>query len=116
MKVRNFIGALQKGSDQDTDVTIVFDNSEKEFEVLNVSSSVGKKIITIKPVEKPDDAIMGESADDLENFTPTNPGINPSELTITASPGTADILITSDAIVEQSDSSTTSSDEEGKDA
>lgn len=52
MTVRDIISALQKGLKNDEEVTLILDNSEKEFEILGVSKSLGKRSIVVKIVEK----------------------------------------------------------------
>lgn len=52
MTVRDIISALQKGLKNDEEVTLILDNSEKEFEILGVSKSLGKRSIVVKIDEK----------------------------------------------------------------
>lgn len=48
MKARNLVAYLQKSTNVDTDVTVVVDN--KEYAIMSVSNSVGKKILVAEPI------------------------------------------------------------------
>lgn len=62
MKARILTAYLNKTSNPEDEVTIALDNSEKEFEIIGVTNSVGKKILILKPLKKKD-ITVGDSAD-----------------------------------------------------
>lgn len=52
MKARNLVSLLQKGIKVDTEITIMVENSEKEFEIIDVSKTLDKKTLICKLIEK----------------------------------------------------------------
>lgn len=68
MKARNILAYLQKGMKEDTDVTLALENSEKEFEIVNINSLPGRKIIVVK-LKEDNSLLIGDSIENQEERT-----------------------------------------------
>lgn len=60
MKIGDILEKLNKLKPTD-DVTLVINNGEKEFEILEISPSVNKSILVCKELKKEDKLKLGES-------------------------------------------------------
>lgn len=118
MKARNLISVLNKFSTPETDVTIVLDNSEKNFEVLSAQNSAGKIILVLTEVVSISDVQAGEhletekertvepvEAGTVEDAAPTI-GDLIVDLDTTPAPDVIDPVVTEEGAVEDSAEST----------
>lgn len=121
MKARILTAYLNKVAHPEDEVTVVVDNSEKEFEIIGVTQSVGKKMIVLKLLKKKD-ITVGDSVDTGKvvkeelpkedpnttdsqnhtesgetngpgNFVVSNPGTPSNETLTVNSPDTAELTV-----------------------